>query len=63
MLIEHEPIRIESDSDLEVYNFSGDGTILNPYRIENYNITTTESSGIYISTTHKNKEKSISENF
>lgn len=48
-----EPIIILRDEDFENYNFPGNGTENNPYLIENYNITTSEDYGIYISSTTK----------
>ena len=39
-LIEKSPMTIDYDSDFESYGFPGDGSAVNPYRIENYNITT-----------------------
>jgi parallel beta-helix repeat protein len=40
------PIVIDYDSDFEAYGFPGDGSPSDPYRIENYNITTTSDSCI-----------------
>lgn len=48
-----EPIIILRDEDFENYYFPGNGTENNPYLIENYNITTSEDYGIYISSTTK----------
>ncbi len=50
-LTPHDPISITSDSGFAV--FPGSGTAENPYLIEGYNITTTDSSGIYIADTTK----------
>jgi len=49
--ISHAPIDITSDSDLTV--FPGSGTKDDPYIIENYNITSSSTHGIYISGTTK----------
>jgi parallel beta-helix repeat protein len=38
-LEEHPPIRIRYNSNFEMYNFSGEGTELDPYQIKNLNIT------------------------
>ncbi|MEA2070432.1 MAG: right-handed parallel beta-helix repeat-containing protein [Asgard group archaeon] len=52
--IPHEAIWIESDSDFELYNFSGDGTENNPYIIENYYISSEHyDNGIKIKDTSK----------
>ncbi len=40
-LIQRDPINITSDSDFE--SFPGTGTLEDPYRIENWNITTSDS--------------------
>ncbi len=48
-LTPHDSITIKSDIDF--YLFPGDGSVENPYLIENYNITTSDSNGIYISST------------
>ncbi len=50
-LTPHDPIEITSDSDFEV--FPGNRTAEDPYVIEGYNITTTSSYGIYISSITK----------
>ncbi|MHA1420010.1 MAG: right-handed parallel beta-helix repeat-containing protein [Candidatus Heimdallarchaeaceae archaeon] len=50
-LISHDSIEISSDSDFEV--FPGLGTAGDPYLIEGYNITTTDSTGIHITDTTK----------
>ena len=47
-LIEHDPIIVWGDDDFILYNFPGKGTAKNPYRIENYNITTEAKVGITI---------------
>ena len=52
-LTPHSPISISSDSDFISYGFPGLGTEEQPYIIENYNITTSESSGISITSTTK----------
>ncbi|NPD89927.1 MAG: hypothetical protein HGN29_14540 [Asgard group archaeon] len=50
----HDPILIEADIDFISGGFPGSGSAEDPYRIENYNITSiTESCGINISTTSK----------
>jgi len=52
--IDHEPIIITSEEDFVNYNFTGAGTELDPYKIENLNITSTSSIdyGIKISGTY-----------
>jgi parallel beta-helix repeat protein len=52
-LIEYSPILIWDDSDFVDYQFPGEGSQSNPYRIENYNITTSVTNGIYILATTK----------
>ncbi|MCK4896726.1 MAG: right-handed parallel beta-helix repeat-containing protein, partial [Candidatus Heimdallarchaeota archaeon] len=52
-MIEHEPILIWSDRDFNNYNFRGKGSEESPYLINNLNITTTSSKGIYITNTTK----------
>ncbi|MHA1952855.1 MAG: right-handed parallel beta-helix repeat-containing protein [Candidatus Heimdallarchaeaceae archaeon] len=48
----HAPILIETDSDFIIGGFPGSGSRADPYRIENYNITSiSESYGINISAT------------
>ena len=47
------PIIITNDSNFTDYGFPGNGTLSNPYRIENLNITTNASSGIEIINTSK----------
>ncbi len=50
----HEPIHIERNGDFILEGFPGSGSRDDPYRIENYNITsTTESCGINISATSR----------
>ncbi len=39
-LVNESPMTIDNDPDFETYEFPGDGSAGNPYRIENYNITT-----------------------
>ncbi|MBY9000691.1 MAG: right-handed parallel beta-helix repeat-containing protein, partial [Candidatus Heimdallarchaeota archaeon] len=53
MLIAHSPIEILSDQDFIDYGFPGSGTEEEPYRIENYNITTLAFNGIRIENTTK----------
>ncbi|MHA1346868.1 MAG: NosD domain-containing protein [Candidatus Heimdallarchaeaceae archaeon] len=53
MLISHPPIEILSDQDFIDYGFAGSGTEEEPYRIENYNITTLAYFGIRIENTTK----------
>ncbi len=43
-LVVASPMVIDYDSDFEAYGFPGDGSAGDPYRIENYNITTTSDS-------------------
>jgi len=38
--INHDPIQILSDENFTDYDFPGNGTAVNPYRIENYEIST-----------------------
>ena len=52
-LSDHVPIVILSDEDFSKYNFTGNGTALDPIRIQNYNITTYENYAIYIMNTTK----------
>ncbi|MBA7542083.1 hypothetical protein ES705_34399 [subsurface metagenome] len=52
-LTPHDPIYITYDSNFTDYGFLGTGTAEDPYVIEGYNITTTDSKGIYISSTTK----------
>ena len=52
-IIVDESIRILKDEDFDNYNFPGNGTKNNPYIIENYNITTSEDSAIYVNSTTK----------
>ncbi len=51
LLTPHDPIRITSDSELEVFN--GSGTAEDPYIIEGYNITSLAECGIFIIGTTK----------
>ena len=44
----HNPIDIISEQNFTDYGFLGDGSSINPYRIENLNITTVEERGISI---------------
>ncbi|MFX0092347.1 MAG: nitrous oxide reductase family maturation protein NosD, partial [Candidatus Hodarchaeota archaeon] len=37
--VEHEPIVISKNIDFDIYGFPGNGTAINPYRIQNLNIT------------------------
>ncbi len=50
-LIPHDPIYITSDGNFTDYGFPGAGTVDDPYLIEDYNITTTDVNGIYITGT------------
>ena len=47
-LVSSNPISIDSDDDFITYGFPGLGTAEDPYVIENYNITTTNTYGISI---------------
>ena len=47
------PIVIQSDTNISLYSLPGEGTAVDPYRIENLNITTTEEACISISYTTK----------
>jgi len=47
------PVVIESDTNISLYSLPGEGTAVDPYRIENLNITTTEEACISISYTTK----------
>ena len=51
--VSHPSIEILSDDYFSNYSFSGVGTELDPYLIENYNITTSNNSGILIHNTSK----------
>jgi len=53
VVIEHEPILIWSDNDFKNYDIKGKGTEESPFVINNLNITTTSSKGIYITNTTK----------
>jgi len=46
-------IVILNDLNFTDYGFQGDGTLANPFRIQNLNITTTADKGIYICNTTK----------
>lgn len=48
--VPHDPIFITSNTDFGSYGFPGSGTTEDPYIIENYNITTTDTliGGIYL---------------
>lgn len=48
-LTNRDPIIIENDNNFTDYSFPGTGTSGDPYRIENFNITTSGDYGIYIS--------------
>lgn len=50
-LTNHDPIEVTSDEDFLA--FPGSGTYEDPYLIENYNITSSTSFGIYITSTTK----------
>jgi parallel beta-helix repeat protein len=52
-LIQHDPFMIWDDEDFITYELPGDGTANDPYRIENYNITTSDLYSIYIFSTTK----------
>ena len=45
----HDPIYIDYDDNFTDYGFPGDGSIDDPYRIENYNITITDDYPILFS--------------
>ena len=47
------PIIITNNSNFTDYGFLGDGTAVNPFIIENLNITTTKERGIYVYNTTK----------
>ena len=47
-LIDIDVINIDSDEDFDSYGFQGNGTVSNPYLIENYNINSPYSFGISI---------------
>ncbi len=47
-LSEHDPITITCEQNFTDYGFSGNGTEVNPYVIENLNISTTEEKAIAI---------------
>ncbi|MHA1217589.1 MAG: right-handed parallel beta-helix repeat-containing protein [Candidatus Heimdallarchaeaceae archaeon] len=50
-LTPHEPILIYNDANFSDYSLPGSGTALNPYIIENYNITTLNNAGIIVRNT------------
>ena len=50
-LTPHGAISITADSGFNTYGFPGSGTAIDPYRIENYYITSTNEKGIYIFST------------
>ncbi|NPD88191.1 MAG: hypothetical protein HGN29_05690 [Asgard group archaeon] len=52
-LIAHEPIIIWRDEDFRDFDFLGDGSVNNPYIIQNYNITTDSKYSIFIRNTLK----------
>ena len=52
-LIQHDSFIIWDDDDFITYELPGDGTTNDPYRIENYNITTSGLYAIYIFSTTK----------
>ena len=52
-LIEHGSITIEFDENFTDYGFLGQGIESDPFRIDGYNITTTNQTGIYIFNTTK----------
>lgn len=52
-LKEHDPIIIWGDSDFDLYDFPGQGTARNPYKIKRLNITTDSNVGISIWNTTK----------
>ena len=47
------PISINDDSDFITYGFPGNGSVVTPYLIENYSITSTIGIGIHIEDTTK----------
>ncbi|MHA1198855.1 MAG: NosD domain-containing protein [Candidatus Heimdallarchaeaceae archaeon] len=47
-LTSHEPILISNNGNFSDYSLPGSGTELDPYRIENYNITTINNYGISV---------------
>ncbi len=49
--VTHEPFNITSDSDFETQAWPGNGSISNPYLIENLNITTDSSTAIWVMNT------------
>lgn len=53
LLIEHAPFEIISDDNFTDYGFAGTGSASDPYIIGDFNITTTETTGILIKDTTK----------
>lgn len=49
--ISHDPIRIENNSDFLMFCSEGDGTLKNPYIIEDYLIKAENNDGIFIQNT------------
>lgn len=49
--VTHEPFNITSDADFETQAWPGNGSISNPYLIENLNITTNSSTAIWVRNT------------
>ena len=49
--INHEPFNITSDVDFETQAWPGNGSISNPYLIENLNITSNSSTCIWVMNT------------
>lgn len=47
-LVDHVPFEIISDDNFTDYGFTGTGAAADPYIIENYNITTTGTTGILV---------------
>ena len=47
----HAPFNITSNSDFETQSWPGNGSVINPYRIQNLNITSTDSICIWITNT------------
>ena len=50
-LTPHDPIEIISDDNFTDYGFDGKGSDVDPYIIEDYNITTSSEKGIYVNST------------
>ncbi|MCG3254839.1 MAG: right-handed parallel beta-helix repeat-containing protein, partial [Candidatus Heimdallarchaeota archaeon] len=53
ILVDHDPIIIDSDSDLDTLGFPGDGSIDKPYLIKNFRIIIDDYYSISISSTSK----------